>query len=205
MSPISPVYRHGDPVTVNELSTSARPRSQRSLIVLDRDGVINRDSTDFIKSPDEWIALPGSLAAIEKLNVAGFTVVVATNQSGVGRKLFSLETLDKIHATMSAAVTAAGGHLDGIYFCPHTPDAGCDCRKPKPGLLQQICERYERTAAELIVVGDSLRDLEAAWAVGAKAILVRTGNGVQTEQSLTAGRPVEVCDDLAAVAARLGC
>jgi len=204
MSPISPVYRPGDPVVVNKLTTNTHPRSQRSIIVLDRDGVINQDSSSFIKSADEWIALPGSAAAIKVLNDAGFTVVVATNQSGVGRGLFSLAVLGEIHAKMSSVVTAAGGHLDGIYFCPHEPDAGCVCRKPAPGLLQQVAQHYERTAAELIVVGDSLRDLEAAWAFGAKAILVRTGNGRDTEQQLATGRPVDVCDDLAAVAARLG-
>jgi len=201
MWPISPAYRHPDPLTVNQPSTSAR---QRSVIVLDRDGVINQDSSHFIKSADEWIALPGSATAIKKLNDAGFTVVVATNQSGVGRGLFSLTTLEDIHRKMTAVVTAAGGHLDGIYYCPHEPDAGCDCRKPEPGLLQQIAQHYDRPAAEFIVVGDSLRDLQAAWAFGAKAILVRTGNGRDTEQHLAGGRPVDVCDDLGAVAARLG-
>jgi len=188
---------------VNEQPKGAGPQSQRSLIVLDRDGVINRDSTSFIKSPDEWIALPGSPEAIGRLNSAGFTVIVATNQSGVGRELLSLETLEKIHDKMLVTVTAAGGRIDAIYFCPHTPDADCDCRKPKPGLLRQVAEQYDRTAAELIVIGDSLRDLEAAWAFGAKAILVRTGNGRDTEQHLPPDRHVDIFDDLAAVANRL--
>ena len=196
----SPVSRCIDKDTVNEPSTDT---SQRSVIVLDRDGVINRDSSSFVKSPDEWIALPGSAEAIKKLNDAGFTVVVASNQSGVGRGLFSIETLDKIHDKMMAVVTAAGGCIDAIYYCPHAPDADCDCRKPKPGLLQQIARQYERSAAELIIVGDSLRDLEAAWAFGAPAILVRTGNGRATEQKIPSTRQVDVFEDLAAVASHL--
>ena len=182
---------------MSETSTGPGPRS---LIVLDRDGVINRDSKSFIKSPDEWIALPGSLEAIQQLNEAGFKVIVATNQSGVGRGLFSPETLEKIHARMLKTVAAAGGYIDAIYFCPHDPEANCDCRKPKPGLLRQISQQYDRTAAELIVVGDSLRDLEAAWAFGATAILVRTGNGRITEQHLPPNPRVDIFDDLAAVA-----
>lgn len=185
---------------MNVISTGADQQSQRSLIVLDRDGVINRDSTSFIKSPDEWIALPGSPEAIGRLNSAGFTVIVATNQSGVGRGLLSLETLEKIHDKMSMTVTAADGRIDAIYFCPHTPDANCDCRKPKPGLLRQIAEQYDRSASELVVVGDSLRDLEAAWAFGGKAILVRTGNGRTTEQCLPADRRIDIFDNLTAVA-----
>ena len=185
---------------MNERLTGA---SQRPLIVLDRDGVINHDSTSFIKSPDEWIALPGSPEAIGQLNDAGFTVVVATNQSGIGRGLFSLETLEEINTRMSTTVTAAGGHIDAIYLCPHAPDADCDCRKPKPGLLRQIARQYGRSAAELIVIGDSLRDLEAAWTFGAAAILVRTGNGRITEQRLPPNQRVDVFDDLAAVANRL--
>ncbi|MBT77105.1 MAG: D-glycero-beta-D-manno-heptose 1,7-bisphosphate 7-phosphatase [Gammaproteobacteria bacterium] len=188
---------------MSELSTDSSQRSLRPLIVLDRDGVINHDSTTFIKSPHEWIALPGSPEAIRQLNDAGFTVVVATNQSGIGRGLFSPETLEDIHAKMLATLTAAGGRIDGIYFCPHDPQAGCDCRKPQPGLLRQIARKYHRNAADMIIVGDSLRDLEAAWAFGAPAILVRTGNGLDTEQCLPADQSVTVLDDLSAVAAQL--
>ncbi|MAF82556.1 MAG: D-glycero-beta-D-manno-heptose 1,7-bisphosphate 7-phosphatase [Gammaproteobacteria bacterium] len=188
---------------MSELSTDSGQRSQQSLIVLDRDGVINHDSTAFIKSPHEWIALPGSPEAIKQLNDAGFTVLVATNQSGVGRGLFSRETLEGIHAKMLATVTAAGGHIDGIYYCPHDPDAACDCRKPQPGLLRQIAQEYHCSAADMIIVGDSLRDLEAAWAFGASAILVRTGNGLTTEQGLPADQCVTILDDLTAVAAQL--
>ncbi len=188
---------------MNELLSGAGLKSQRPLIVLHRDGVINRDAESYIKSADEWIALPGSAEAIGQLNGAGFTVVVASNQSGVGRGLFSQQTLDEIHNKMSATIMAAGGHIDGIYVCPHKPDTGCDCRKPKSGLLRRIAAQYGRTAAELIVVGDSLRDLEAAWTFGASAILVRSGNGRATERGLPPDRPVEIFDDLAAVASRL--
>lgn len=185
---------------MNIPTTGANSQSQRPLIVLDRDGVINRDSSAFIKSPEEWIALPGSAEAIGQLCEAGFGVIVATNQSGVGRGLFSAATLESIHDKMTQTITAAGGILDAIFVCPHAPDDGCDCRKPKPGLLQQIIKAYNREPAELIVIGDSLRDLEAAWAIGARAILVRTGNGLTTEQTLPTSPPVEIFDDLAAFA-----
>ena len=175
----------------------------RPLIVLDRDGVINRDSTTFIKSPDEWVSLPGIPEAIAQLNNAGFTVIVATNQSGIGRGLFTLEDLEKIHDKMNAVVTAAGGHIEAIFFCPHHPDENCDCRKPKTGLLEQITRQYECAANDLIIVGDSWRDLQAAITFGATAILVRTGNGRTTEQNLPSDQSIEVFDDLAAVAVQL--
>jgi len=175
----------------------------RPLIVLDRDGVINRDSTSFIKSPDEWISIPGSPEAIAQLNNAGFTVIVATNQSGIGRGLFTLEDLEKIHDKMNTVVTAAGGHIEAIFFCPHHPDENCDCRKPKTGLLEQITRQYECAANDLIIVGDSWRDLQAAITFGATAILVRTGNGRTTEQNLPSDQSIEVFDDLAAVAVQL--
>jgi D-glycero-D-manno-heptose 1,7-bisphosphate phosphatase len=178
-------------------------QSLRSLIILDRDGVINRDSTSFIKSPDEWIPLPGSPEAIAQLNKAGFTVIVATNQSGIGRGLFSLEDLEKIHDKMNSVITTAGGHIDAIFFCPHHPDENCDCRKPKTGLLKQITNQYGYAAADLIIVGDSLRDLQAAWTFGATAILVRTGNGLSTEQSLPTDQHIDIFTDLTAVAAKL--
>jgi D-glycero-D-manno-heptose 1,7-bisphosphate phosphatase len=175
----------------------------RPLIVLDRDGVINRDSTTFIKTPDEWVSLPGSPEAISQLNKAGFTVIVATNQSGIGRGLLSLQDLEKIHDKMNTVVTTAGGHIDAIFFCPHLPDENCDCRKPKTGLLKKIARQYGCDAADLIIVGDSLRDLQAAWAFGATAILVRSGNGLSTEQNLPTDQHIEVFADLAAVAAKL--
>src|SRR5579859_2223636 len=112
------------------------------LAILDRDGVINKESDAYIKSPEEWIPIPGSLDAIARLTKAGYTVVVASNQSGVGRGLFDLKTLDAIHARMQAEIAKAGGRLDGIFYCPHKPEDGCDCRKPKTGLFKQITERY---------------------------------------------------------------
>lgn len=180
--------------------TADRDDSGRGLVVLDRDGVINRDSADFIRSPAEWIPLPGSLEAIARLCAVGYTVVVATNQSGVGRGLFSLDTLEAIHDKMSKAVEAAGGRLDGIFFCPHRPDAGCSCRKPLPGLLQQIEKTFGCSLADQPAVGDSERDLRAAQAAGARPILVRSGNGRRTEAALDGSADIEVFDDLAAVA-----
>lgn len=176
---------------------------ERRLVVLDRDGVINRESPDFIRSPAEWLPLPGSIRAIADLTRAGFTVVVATNQSGVGRGLFNTETLAGIHARMTSAVEAGGGRLAGIFVCPHRPDDACDCRKPRAGLMRQIEAHFGVSLHNAPAIGDSYRDLEAAWAVGARAILVRTGNGATTERQLVAGAAVEVLPDLAAAAALL--
>jgi D-glycero-D-manno-heptose 1,7-bisphosphate phosphatase len=176
---------------------------EQRFVVLDRDGVINHESDDFIKSPDEWRPLAGSLDAIATLTGAGFRVIVATNQSGVSRGLFDLETLDEIHAKMSDAVRAAGGELHGIFFCPHGPDDGCDCRKPQPGLLRQIETQFGCSLEGQPVIGDSARDLESAAAVGAQAILVRTGNGAATEKSLPDNGDTPVFDDLAAAARSL--
>lgn len=173
------------------------------LLILDRDGVLNEDSPDYIRSPDEWKPLPGSLEAVARLSRAGWTVVVATNQSGVARGLLSADTLDRIHTRMTAAVAAAGGRIAAIYVCPHGPADGCPCRKPEPGLLLKAAAEWRVEPNGVPAVGDSLRDLEAAWRVNARAILVRTGNGRRTEQSLRPGAPVEVYDDLAAVAERL--
>ncbi|MDF1780816.1 MAG: D-glycero-beta-D-manno-heptose 1,7-bisphosphate 7-phosphatase [Alcanivoracaceae bacterium] len=151
------------------------------LVILDRDGVINEDSDDFIKSPAEWIPLPGSAEAIAKLNDAGYKVVVATNQSGVGRGYFSLDTLDAIHEKMCAHIAAAGGELTGIFFCPHAPDEGCDCRKPKAGMIDQITARFSLNNADGVpIVGDSLRDLECGVARGCTPVLVTTGKGQRT-------------------------
>ncbi len=174
--------------------------TQARLLVLDRDGVINRDSDAYIKSPAEWQPLPGSLEAIARLCAAGFDVVVASNQSGVGRGLFSEAELDAITAKMNAEIEAAGGRLAGVYYCPHHPDAGCDCRKPRPGLLRQIERDFGQSLRAVPVVGDSLRDLDAARAVGARALLVLTGNGEQTRAALPSSCAVEVYPDLAAVA-----
>lgn len=151
-----------------------------SLIVLDRDGVINQDSDAYIKSPEEWVPIDGSLEAIARLNRHGYRVVVATNQSGIERGLFTLETLFEIHKKMNRLLAEVGGTLDGIFFCPHAPAAGCACRKPQPGLLREIEQRLGVSLRSVPVVGDSLRDLEAARAVGADPILVRTGKGERT-------------------------
>ena len=176
---------------------------QRTLVILDRDGVINRDSAEFIKSPEEFIPLPGSLRAIATLCAAGFEVVVASNQSGVGRGLFSLETLERIHSKLRDEVEATGGVISGIYYCPHMPDDGCDCRKPKPGLLEQIANVYETNLDGVPVIGDSMRDLEAAIAAGAEPVLVRTGNGRRTELELDQDSGIPVYEDLAAAAAAI--
>ncbi|MDA8382862.1 MAG: D-glycero-beta-D-manno-heptose 1,7-bisphosphate 7-phosphatase [Betaproteobacteria bacterium] len=150
------------------------------LVILDRDGVINFDSAKFIKSPDEWKPIPGSLEAIGRLNQAGFRVVVATNQSGVGRGLFDMATLNAIHDKMHKALAAHGGRIDALFYCPHAADSDCGCRKPKPGMYNEIASRYNMDLAGVPAIGDSLRDLEAADAVGAQPILVTTGKGEQT-------------------------
>ena len=167
------------------------------LAILDRDGVINHDSEDYIKSPEEWDPIPGSLEAIARLNAAGFAVAVVTNQAGIGRGLFDVATLEAIHAKMHQAVAAHGGRIDAVFYCPHTPEAGCECRKPKPGMLRSAVERFESAAAHVPVVGDSLRDLQAAAAIGARSILVLSGNGSKTlaHGGLPAG--TSVVEDLA--------
>jgi D-glycero-D-manno-heptose 1,7-bisphosphate phosphatase len=150
------------------------------LVVLDRDGVINRDSDQFIKSPEEWRPLPGSLEAIARMNHAGFRVVIATNQSGVGRGLFEMATLNAIHEKMHRALALVGGHVDAVFFCPHTADALCECRKPKTGMLKEIGVRFGVDLTGVPCIGDSLRDLTAAEAAGAQPILVLTGKGEKT-------------------------
>jgi D-glycero-D-manno-heptose 1,7-bisphosphate phosphatase len=169
------------------------------LVVLDRDGVINEDSGEFIKSVAEWRPIPGSLDAIAALTRAGYNVAVVTNQSGVGRGLFSEETLGLIHAQMSAAVSDAGGQLAGVYYCPHHPDANCDCRKPKTALLRRLEHDLGVSLEGVPFIGDRVSDIGAADAVGARAILVRTGTGAATARAL-GGRNIEVFDDLAAAA-----
>ncbi len=173
------------------------------LFILDRDGVINFDSDQYIKSPDEWRPIPGSLEAIARLTKSGFRVVVATNQSGVGQGLFEMDTLNAIHEKMQRAVLQAGGRIEAIFFCPHTNGDKCGCRKPKPGLLQEIAARYNASLAGVPAVGDSLRDLQAAAAVGARPILVLTGKGKKTvaDPALPPNTPVYA--DLAAAVAAL--
>jgi D-glycero-D-manno-heptose 1,7-bisphosphate phosphatase len=167
------------------------------LVILDRDGVINQDSPDYIKSSDEWIPIPGSLEAIARLHRSGYRIVVATNQAGVGRGLFSLDTLSRIHTRMLDAVCESGGRIDRIFFCPHRPEDRCGCRKPAPGLLRQIAEWLEVDLTGVYVVGDSERDVLAARGVQASPVLVRTGRGLQTLGSSTELAGVPVFDDLA--------
>lgn len=173
------------------------------LIILDRDGVINVDSDQFIKSPEEWKPIPGSLEAIARLNQWGWRVVVASNQSGVGRGLFGMDTLNAINDKMVKSLAQVGGRLDAIFFCPHPADSTCDCRKPKPGMLLQIAERFNVPLEGVPVVGDSLRDLQAAVAVGGKPYLVLTGKGEKTRENPELPPGTEVYPDLAAVAAEL--
>ncbi len=154
------------------------------LIILDRDGVINFDSDQFIKSPEEWKPIPGSLEAIARLNQAGYRVVLATNQSGIGRGLFDMATLNAIHDKMHKALALVGGRIDALFFCPHAADSKCDCRKPKPGMFEEISRRFNQDLTGVPAIGDSLRDLQAAVAQGAQPILVRTGKG---EKTLEAG------------------
>jgi len=169
------------------------------LIILDRDGVINHDSPDYVKNPQEWVALPGSLDAIARLSRAGWRVVIATNQSGIARCLFDVQTLNAIHAKLRRELAQAGGAIDAIFVCPHGPQDECLCRKPRPGLFHDIARRYDVPLTGVPAVGDSLRDLLAASLAGCSPVLVRTGNGAKTLQQggLPVGTPVY--DDLAAV------
>jgi D-glycero-D-manno-heptose 1,7-bisphosphate phosphatase len=169
------------------------------LVMIDRDGVINEDSDDFIKSVAEWRPIAGSLEAIAALHRAGWRVAVVTNQSGIGRGLYDETTLRAIHDHMRARVLSAGGDLAGVYFCPHLPDAGCDCRKPKPGMFRALERDLRVSVAGAPYIGDRLSDVEAAEAVGARPMLVRTGTGAATE-ALLGARRVPVFNDLAAAA-----
>ena len=173
------------------------------LIILDRDGVINQDSDLYIKSAEEWVPLPGSLDAIARLNQWGYRVVVCTNQSGIGRGLFETDTLIAIHDKMNKALLQVGGRIDAIFFCPHTNDDGCDCRKPKPGMLKEIAARFNADLAGVPAIGDSLRDLKAAAAAGAQPMLVLTGKGRKTVDDPALPPDTLVFPDLAAAAAHI--
>lgn len=168
------------------------------LIILDRDGVINEDSDDYIKSPDEWRPIPGSLEAIVRLNRAGYRVVIASNQSGLARGLFDMDTLLRIHDKLHRSLAALGGAVDAIFFCPHAPADDCACRKPKPGLLLDIGVRLQTSLLDVPLVGDNLKDVQAARAVGARPLLVRTGKGAAVEARGEDLVGVPVYDDLAA-------
>jgi D-glycero-D-manno-heptose 1,7-bisphosphate phosphatase len=174
----------------------------RGLLILDRDGVINQDSADFVKSTEEWLPLPGSIAAIASLSRAGYTVTVASNQSGLARGLFDRRALRAMHRKLRRLVERQGGKVDRIVVCPHGPDSNCDCRKPRPGLLKRLAHHYGVALDGVPVVGDSLRDLQAAADAGAAPVLVLTGNGARTAQALPSTlQDVPVFDDLAAFAA----
>lgn len=181
------------------------------LVILDRDGVINEDSDAFVKSLDEWHPIAGSIDAIARLSKYGFTVAVATNQSGLGRGLFTLDDLEAMHHRLCEMVETAGGHVAGIFYCPHTPDDNCDCRKPKAGLIDAIEREFNTSARGAWMIGDSQRDLEAGIKKGCVPVLVRTGKGKNTEEKFTAAnnsentqwRDVKIFDDLAAAAAAL--
>ena len=173
------------------------------LIMLDRDGVINHDSDQYIKSPAEWKAIKGSIEAIARLTQAGWRIVVATNQSGIARGLFDMSTLNAIHDVMHKAVIQAGGRIEAIFFCPHAADANCDCRKPRPGMLHAIERRLNVPLAGVPLVGDSLKDLQAAATAGAQPVLVLTGKGRKTRDAGGLPEGTEVFADLAAFAAHL--
>ena len=169
------------------------------LIILDQAGVINESSDTFIKSPEEWIAIPGSLEAISRLTHAGYRVIIATNQSGIGRGLLDMATYNAINDKMYRAVNQAGGRIDAIFFCPHTAADNCTCRKPAIGLFAEIMQRYGVNLKSVPAVGDSLKDLQAAVAVGALPILVLTGNGEVTRSAQDLPEQTQVYDDLAAL------
>jgi D-glycero-D-manno-heptose 1,7-bisphosphate phosphatase len=166
------------------------------VIILDRDGVINHDSDDYIKSPDEWIPIDGSLDAIASLKRAGYRIAVATNQSGLARGYFDLTALNAMHDKLHGLLAQRGVHIDGIFYCPHGPDDHCDCRKPKPGLLYQIRDALDIDLDDTVFVGDSMGDVQAARLVGAQPVLLRTGKGERTLAKLGNNPDLPVYDDL---------
>jgi D-glycero-D-manno-heptose 1,7-bisphosphate phosphatase len=184
-------------------SEGVAPTRQVKLIVLDRDGVINQDSSQFIKSPAEWRPIPGSLEAIARLNHAGFRVIIATNQSGIGRGLFDMATLNEIHLKMHRALALVGGRIDALYYCPHTADAQCDCRKPNTAMLRDIGVRFGVEMTGVPCIGDSVRDLMAADAVGAQPMLVLTGKGEKTLRDGIFPKNTIIFPDLAFAASAL--
>jgi D-glycero-D-manno-heptose 1,7-bisphosphate phosphatase len=173
------------------------------LVILDRDGTINHDSDNYIKSVAEWQPIAGSLEAIARLTQAGYRIVVATNQSGIARGLFDTSTLIAIHDLLQRAAAQAGGRIDAFFFCPHAADSACACRKPKPGMLLEIARRFNVSLSEVCMVGDAQRDLEAAAAAGAKPVLVLTGKGRKTQADGKLPAGTEVFADLAAFAQHL--
>lgn len=175
------------------------PARDLKLVVIDRDGTLNRDPEDYLRGPDDWEPLPGALEAVARLNEAGWRVVIASNQSGLGRGLFDVATLNAVHARMHKDVVQAGGRIDAVFFCPHAPEDECDCRKPAPGLLLQVAARYGVAPAQLVAVGDSAHDAQAGVAAGCDTHLVCTGQSAAgAPVDLPAG--VSVHDDLLAFA-----
>ena len=168
------------------------------LVILDRDGVINIDSDRFIKSPDEWRPIPGALEAIARLNGAGIHVAIATNQSGIERGLLDMNALNAIHAKMLRAAQRVGAHIDAIYYCPHSGDTDCRCRKPLPGMFIDIGRRLNVPLEGVPCIGDGLRDLQAAAAAGGKPVLVLTGKGAATLAAGDLPPATQVFDDLSA-------
>ena len=166
------------------------------LIILDRDGVLNEEKEDFVKTPEEWVPIDSSMQAVSRLNEAGYRVVLATNQSGIGRGIIDMNTLNEIHQKMHNSLGRFGGWVDAIFFCPDAPDSDSHCRKPKPGMFEDIANRCETSLADVPAVGDKLSDLQAAIAAGARPILVRTGYGRQTEKDKDMPDGVPVYDDL---------
>ena len=173
------------------------------LLILDRDGVINHNSDQYIKDPDEWRPLPGSLEAIAQLSQSGWRIAIATNQSGIARGLFSMETLNAMHAKMHKTVMQAGGRIEAVFYCPDSADSNSPCRKPNPGMLLSISERFNTPLHAVPMVGDSLRDLQAAHAVGAMPFLVLSGNGRKTRKKGGMPAATRIFPDLAAVALEL--
>jgi D-glycero-D-manno-heptose 1,7-bisphosphate phosphatase len=173
------------------------------LVILDRDGTINHDSDHYIKSLDEWRPIKGSIEAIARLTQAGYRVVVATNQSGIARGLFTTRTLFEIHDALQRAAVQAGGRVDAFFFCPHADTAGCECRKPKPGMLLETARRFNVSLADTYMVGDALKDMQAAVAAGARPVLVLTGKGKKTQAEGNLPPGTRVFSDLAAFAEHL--
>ena len=161
----------------------------KKLVILDRDGVINHDSDEFIKSPQEWRPIAGSLEAIARLCHAGYRVVIATNQSGIGRQLYSMDVLAEIHNKMLRLTEQVGGHIEAIFFCPHAPREHCDCRKPKPGLYLEISRRFNTPLTTVSIIGDSLRDLQAATSVQCAALSSKNRQGGTNHRAISASQP----------------
>lgn len=178
------------------------------LVILGRDGVLNEFRDDHVKAPEEWFAIPGALEAVSRLNHAGWHAAVATNQSGIGRGMIDMASVNAVHAHMLKCLMAVGGRIDAVFFCPHTPEDLCDCRKPQPGLLRDIGKRYGIDLKQVPVVCDTLRDLQAAHAAGCEPHLVRTGRAAaldaqQLDQLVSQVPNTRVHDDLPAFAEHL--